>query len=240
MYAESKRVATTFIQRLADATERLSAKFVMPYAGQYVLGGRLSKLNRFRSVLDLGSSIDLIRDKVTSIPIAIAPFSDFDLNKEIIEKNWVEPSLGTIESYVRRISDLKYPYELKEEIWHDGDFYLNLSLNSVKDEYLKRFYDMGFSQQHSLSISSDNLARTINFDGKKVSIVPGVNQDFESNTNLYFDERLLKRLILRRQGYKGFTQYHFNQAEIGSHIQWKRSGEYNPVTGLLSFLHAYV
>lgn len=89
-------------------------------------------------------------------------------------------------------------------------------------------------------MKTKSFGRTINFDNDKVIITKNVEPFFERHTALTLDERLLKRLIIRAEGYSGFTQYHFNQAEIGSHINWDRSGEYDSVSSLLNFMQTYI
>jgi hypothetical protein len=60
----------------------------------------------------------------------------------------------------------------------------------------------------------------------------------DRETRISSHHALLKGLIQRSEGYEGFTPMHFNQAEIGSHFTWRRSGEYSDVVHCLNFLQA--
>jgi len=237
---ESKKMATKFLSRLANASNFLGATFVMPYAGQYVLGGSLYELNSYRSVVSLSESLKYLNSHSKSTPISMMPFTTFDLCTGTGQREWVEPNPDSVTAYVKSISQEKYPYQLKDEEWLDGEHYLEAALTNVK----KRYEDVirrGESQtEHSISIATDTFSQTINFS-KNASWLSGTNQAaFSSHTNISVDSRLLKRLILRRSGYSGFTQYHFNQAEIGSHLGWSRLGNYDPVVSYLNYMHTAI
>jgi UDP-MurNAc hydroxylase len=233
---ESKKMATTFLSRLAEAANKLQARFVMPYAGQYVLSGSLASLNKFRSVVSLTEALNYLGLNSSAIPIAVEPFSRFDLDSESLGKEWVEPNAEVINSYLKEISSYIFPYQRKKEIWENGQQFLENALARVEVEYLKRLALGRAEEMYSVTLKTENFGKTINFDGANVSFTDTNNPIYEANTKLEMDERLLKRLILRAEGYSGFTQYHFNQAEIGSHISWSRSGDYNSVTELLNFM----
>lgn len=57
-----------------------------------------------------------------------------------------------------------------------------------------------------------------------------------SETRLTCHPNLLKGLIQRAESFSGFTPMHFNQAEIGSHFEWRRTGEFNEVVRCLNFM----
>jgi hypothetical protein len=89
-------------------------------------------------------------------------------------------------------------------------------------------------------VVAGDVAKTIQFNSNQFTIEDGNSINVPNTTSLYFDPRLLKRLVIRAEAYKGFTQYHFNQAEIGSHIQWSRNGEYNSIVSLLNFMQVKI
>ena len=236
---EANKLAKRFVSRLCVAADKLSATYVMPYAGQYVLSGSLSSLNKYRSVLKLSEALHEISKNSTAEPISLAPFSTFDLDSGSSNNAWMEPSEKDIDKYLLKISEHIYPYQLKDEIWDGGSEKLLDAMRAVELEYLKRFRLRSLQKQYSLSVKTESFGRTINFDNNKVLITNDIQPFFEKNTLLTLDERLLKRLIIRAEGYLGFTQFHFNQAEIGSHIHWERSGEYDSISSLLNFMQTY-
>jgi UDP-MurNAc hydroxylase len=237
---ESRKLAETFLTRLSETASKLQARFVMPYAGQYVLAGTLTGLNKHRSVVSLSEAKDFLSRNSSAIPIAVEPFSNFSLDSETLGKEWIEPTIESTDFYLQQISSHIFPYQRKLEVWDNGQGHLERALEKVKNEYLRQLGLGRTEESYSVILQSENTGKTINFDGRNVRFTSANDPIFPNYTKLEIDERLLKRLILRAEGYSGFTQYHFNQAEIGSHISWSRSGNHNRVTGLLNFMQTSV
>lgn len=238
---KSKASADTgwaFVNRLITTAERLSARFTLPYAGQYVLGGSLVDLNSHRSVIPMQDVLLKMKDSGVTQPISLNPFSEFDLSHESSIHEWLEPTNLELSKYLNRISVNLFPYQRKNETWYKGAEQLNGALLEVKrnfEEYLKVG---GSGSKSSITIKSDELQGTLNFGTDSCSV--SVDHEFEDHTVIELDQRLLKRIVLRRFGYSGFTQYHFNQAEIGSHLTWRRHGPHNSETRFLNFMHCYL
>lgn len=234
----STKTGWIFVNRLIETAERLSAKFTLPYAGQYVLGGSLVDLNSHRSVIPMRDVLLRIKESGVTQPISLKPFAEFDLSRESSGDNWSEPTSLELSNYLDRIRVNLFPYQRKKETWYNGAEQLNEALLEVKrnfEEYLKAG---GNGSKSSITIKSDELQGTLNFRNNSCSV--SVDHEFEDHTVIELDQRLLKRLVLRRSGYVGFTQYHFNQAEIGSHLAWRRRGPYNSETRFLNFMHCYL
>ncbi len=75
-----REVVETTCAMLAAAADSLHARYLMPFAGQYVLGGRLVGLNADRASVPLDQAVDILRGKTNAEVFAIAPGSSFDLN----------------------------------------------------------------------------------------------------------------------------------------------------------------
>jgi len=235
---EAKRLADVFVNRLVDTSIKLSAKYVMPYAGQYILGGSLSRLNEFRSVTKLSEVLNSISTNSQAVPVGLQPFSTFDLTSGESEATWREPSDQEVSDYIRNIEHELFPYQLKEESWVNAVDLIESALTSVGVEYLAR--GSLRVNDYRISVVAGDVAKTIQFNSNQFAIEDGNSINVPNTTSLYFDPRLLKRLVIRAEAYKGFTQYHFNQAEIGSHIQWSRNGEYNSIVSLLNFMQVKI
>lgn len=228
------KTAMQFVNRLKNAAIKLNAKYVFPYAGQYVLGGRLHELNEYRSILPLEKVMEEIKN-IQMTPISLLPYGIFDLNKETADRVWEEPSAEEYRKYLGKIKWKLFPYEARDEIWLNGEAELDKAINNVKIEFDNLVKNGIKGSKSSIVIECEEFKRILNFDSEKIWITK--NQPlFENLTSLKLDHRLLRRIISRREDYKGFTQYHFNQAEIGSHIEWRRHGNYASETNLLNFL----
>ena len=235
--SESTKVASTFVNRLATASELTKAKFVFPYAGQYLLGGRLSELNNFRSVLSMSKTIELLQNSTNSTPISLAPFGEFNLSQEEIDFTFIEPSHEQKLEYLKKISKTLFPYERKKENWNNFENDMKKAAERVihtfrSDPYLN---DTLADSSYILTDTEENSI-TINLIGSNSSAIKGVHPHSENVTTIKTDARLWRRLVTRRAGYHGFTQYHFNQAEIGSHLNWSRTGAFQPEVRYLDFL----
>jgi UDP-MurNAc hydroxylase len=230
-----------FVERLANASKSVNARFVMPYAGQYFLGGKLEKLNKFRSVIPISDVMRYLKDSNTAEPVSLSPFSRFDLNSGEISESWIEPSERSKLKYLSEISKIRFPYELDEDPIlesHDLKNLLRNALDSVRSEFESSLNSGAVGSESSISIESGDVRLAVNFRPKSATL--SEDAEFENHTQIGVDPSLLIRLIKRRKNYKGFTQYHFNQAEIGSHFTWKRKGFYPKETHLLNFMQARV
>jgi UDP-MurNAc hydroxylase len=228
-----------FVDRLIETGRLLNARYVMPYAGQYVLGGKLSSLNPFRSVIPISKVIARINSAQFSIPLTIQPFTEFNLKTANSLTPWIEPSKSDFNSYLDRIGQVSYPYEGPAEDWPNALNQMQSSLEKVKEEFTA-MVDLGIvGSESSITISTESASTSINFSRREASITNN-GPIFENHTEITCDSRLLRRLITRKSGYKGFTPYHFNQAEIGSHFTWRRSGPYPNETQLLNFMQCSI
>lgn len=230
-------LAEGFLRRLAGAAEATQARFVMPFAGQYVLGGRLVKLNDFRSVVSLSDALDWVEEHTSATAIGLAPFGTFDLGSGTASERWTEPDPSEIEDYLSKISKIVFPYEKRQQDWHSAAADLGSALESVGAEYKRRVVLGEGATSYRISLDADTVSGWIDFDGVDylVSIGP-LGPLVDQETRLKCHANLLRGLIQRSPGFTGFTPMHFNQAEIGSHFEWRRRGEFNEVIRCLNFM----
>lgn len=234
---KSRALAEVFLARLASAAKLTKAKFVMPYAGQYVLGGRLGSLNEWRSVVSLTEAVEWVASHSDSLAIAVKPFTSFDVNTGLVECPWVEPPEGEVREYVERISRISYPYEKARVDWDSASSDLRDALENVAQEYQRRTMLNVSYPAHRLSIETSIVSGYLDTDGQLTEVHVGALDEMrDQETRISGHPNLLKGLIQRAEGYRGFTPMHFNQAEIGSHFEWRRNGDYNEVVHCLNFL----
>jgi len=230
----AKKTGHVFVNRLIETAGRLNAKFTMPYAGQYVLGGSLTELNEYRSVISLREVLSIISDADVTTPVSMQPFGEFDLTRNSLSEEWQEPSSLTYNTYLEKIEKDLFPYQKSEEEWPLAANSLDRALQRVKYEFDSYVAKGGLGSNSSITIKTQEVGSTINFGPSQCSI--SAHPVYENQTTIQVDTRLLRRLLIRRAGYKGFTQYHFNQAEIGSHLAWSRKGPYPIETQFLNFM----
>jgi hypothetical protein len=176
-----------------------------------------------------------LADSGVTAPISLAPFGTFDLTSDGASREWEEPPQGAYELYVERIKDAQFPYQRATEEWANGNDVLRRALERVQQEFAAYIREGGTGSNSSITIDAGDIVGTIHFARSESRISDGPH--FENHTRVSLDVRLLRRLTVRAPGYQGFTPYHFNQAEIGSHILWSRTGPYAPETHFLNFMH---
>jgi UDP-MurNAc hydroxylase len=236
---KARALADVFLTRLATAASVTKARFLMPYAGQYMLGGRLAELNKFRSVVSLSEAVEILQGKTDASVVAMAPFSEFDLDDGDVPQPWVEPTSSEVDDYIADISSHKYPYEKSPGTWPEAEQDLHSALENVAAEYLRRRAGGREYEPHRLSIETSDIQGYAHFDEEEATVVIGpLPPMVDRETRISCHHALLKGLIQRSEGYEGFTPMHFNQAEIGSHFTWRRSGEYSDVVHCLNFMQA--
>jgi UDP-MurNAc hydroxylase len=227
-----------FVNRLIQAAEKLNAKFTLPYAGQYVLGGNLSDLNSYRSVIPMHQVLEKVQASGVTNAVSIMPFEEFNLTLETFGGMWMEPSSEVLSSYLNRISKISFPYQRKIEDWPDGSDQFMGALKQVEHNFDVFLKNGGKGSNSSITIKAEEIQGTLNFGEKNVSI--SESNMYENHTVIEMDQRLLKRIVIRKSGYSGFTPFHFNQAEIGSHMIWRRQGPYPTETQFLNYMHHYL
>lgn len=230
-------LSRTFLNRLAGAANTVGARYVMPFAGQYVLGGRLAALNKFRSVVPLSEALEWMKKYSRSTPVALAPFGTFDVETGEISEPWKEPAAQETADYIEKISAVAFPYEKAPAEWEDAESDLHEALLGAAAEY-QRGVSVGDSPtNHRVSVQTSRVSGWVDFDGIAATVaVCALEPMRPKETRLTCHPNLLRGLVKRAPNFRGFTPMHFNQAEIGSHFEWRRNGEYDGVIRCLNFM----
>lgn len=174
---KARTLAEGFLHRLSAAARTVNARYVMPFAGQYVLGGRLAKLNKYRSVVSLTDALDWIKHTTNATPIAMKPFSSFDISTGTVEKPWVEPPKEEIDAYLSKISVDSFPYEKEPSAWEHAELELKSALEGVTAEYLRRLSLGESPTHHRLSIETSVVSGHIDFFHETASVHIGSLSD---------------------------------------------------------------
>jgi UDP-MurNAc hydroxylase len=228
--------ARMFVKRLGLAANKTRAKFVFPYAGQYVLGGKLTSLNNRRSVMPLGEVQKLLESTTSAEVITLSPFAEFNLETGEASSSWEEPSPSLFDEYIKKIKTVRFPYELKELTPSNFDDSLKSAAERVLNIY-RMSEGLADTKISTITLKSESHALNLHFNGKESTHSTQIDFESELQTVIRIPDQLLFRIVLKRENYTGFTQYHFNQAEIGSHLNWQRSGSYDNATKFLNFFH---
>ena len=220
------KVVDATCKTLVSAADAVDAKKIMPFAGQYILGGRLTHLNDSRATLPLDDAVRYLRKLTNREVISVIPGGAIDLSEGMQSASYVEPDEEIKKQYVEKISNVKFPYEKR-----DSKEWTNVQndLLAAAMPVVSRSVFAKIAIENSFIIGDGENFVTINLDpeNKRSNVMTGSAALFQNVTTITMPTELLKSLSSRARGYKGFTPMHWNQADVGSHFIWKRRGEYD-------------
>lgn len=234
---EKVKFISNAIQRLVKAGERLKAKYIFPFAGQYILSGTLSKLNSDRACIPVSIAKNKIK-KLTDMNVFTLGSGEscIFLRKEIVEigGSYLEPDNEILFNY---LDDKKGPYVYEQRPIEKVNL-KNLS-NNIKSASLKladRYRNME-KFNYSVQIRTLDSEFFWNLEFGKELKFGQFNSLMSDYSKISLDLRLLDGCVRRKSGYEGFTSMHWNQAHIGSHLSFNQSNYNAAAHYLLNFLH---
>jgi UDP-MurNAc hydroxylase len=223
--SEHDRILDRNIAYMHNLVETLAPRMVLPFAGAYILGGYLSHLNDYLGT----TTLDVCAKKLNEIGLTsteVVRLREHDvLNIESGKSSpeYVSLSSEHLKQYIQEVSRDKYPYELDST---PSSAQIISDLQTASDRMRQRMSRAG--------INSDCTV-TIDVDGQPTQIHPtfSVETDLTATPRLActLDLHLLRRILDRVS--------HWNNAEIGCHVQFNRvPNEYQPdLHTALQFLH---
>ncbi len=216
---EAKKKKAKRLQNAVDYIHIINPKYYLPFAGRYVLSGKLTHLmkNKGESTLDEGfdhllQNIDQEKNK----GIVLNPKSYFDLDTKKISEPYVRENIQDKEQYIQNIiSKIKFDYE------NDPYPKLDSLLSLIPNAYAR------FEKNRKMINYLTDTVVLIKLDNEKLLLIPANGDNFKiiktielNNFKKYvylsLDTRLLFKIL------QGPKKAHWNNAEIGCHISWKR------------------
>ncbi len=212
---KSKRLH--FLSQGKKYIDLIKPNFYMPFAGTYILAGNLYALDKRKAVPEMTDARDFFSQSANnqSKCILLNSKSYFDLKTEKQSKEYVPIDLNKKDHYRKSVlSEKKLDYE------HDNFPSIDQIKELVEPSFLrmdKKRQEIGFFSDTIVYIKIDNKNFIqISLNGSGYEIVNSIAKD--CNYVIYnVDLRLLFKIL------KGPKYAHWNNAEIGSHIQYKRS-----------------
>lgn len=218
----ARAVTDRVCRMLASASDAVSAQYVMPFAGQYVLGGRLTGLNKDRATLPLDEACGVVATYAEAEAISVVPGGTVDLNAAEKDASYVEPSEAVYEEYIDRIRDVSFPYERsRAAALSDADLLAAARL------IVERAPGFGLTGETSFVITADDNELTLDLSPSGAAARLGDSPRFSNVTRIDMPATLLSYLCQRPGQYTGFTAAHWNQADTGSHFVWRRDGDFD-------------
>ena len=216
---ENNRIIKRNFDHLCRIIPVLKPDCVLPFAGSYIVGGKNYYKNEYLGTTTWDECSDYLKEnlKFNAEIITLQENQTFDIKNKKLPEKYQRIDLKDMKDYILKIKDKKYDYEY-DEMPNISNLVDDIKKSSKK--MIERIKKFNIQLQSNIFIELEN---------KKIQIVKGTDSKKELYCNL--DLRLLRRILDRKA--------HWNNAEIGAHINYKRyPNRMEPdVHTCLSFFH---
>ena len=220
--SEANNKKLKFLNQAEDYINSLEPKYFMPFAGRYTLGGNLSELNDYRGITELDDTIEYFNnsskfDTSKSKCLLLNSNSTFDLDDYTQSSEYKKINLIEKTNYIKNIlSNQKFDYE--NEIPLSKTEFLNL-FPDCYDRFESRRKRIGYESDTLIFIEfleNEFIEITCNGNGFSCKSLNDLNLN-QNYVMVKLDQRLLKQIL------RGPKFAHWNNAEIGSHLKFRRN-----------------
>lgn len=198
------------VDYLYENLKILNSKYFLPFAGAYVLGGKLAYKNKYLGTMTWDKCIEMLNNKENiqgTEYIALNEGTTFDLDSGEPDCQYQLIDENEIEAYIEStLSKLKYPYELDEM---PDKLKLEEDINKAVSAMNERLDRIGLIP---------DMCVFLEVGEKEIPIINVSDSLSKGNLKCTIDLRLLRRILDRSS--------HWNNAEIGCHIEFIRKPNY--------------
>jgi len=199
---ENQRILKRNFDHLCSIIPILQPKSVLPFAGAYIIGGKNYYKNEYLGTTTWEECAEYLNKnlKFSSKVFCLRENQTYDIKNQKQLEMYEKLDMSQMKQYIQSLKDKKYEYE-NDQMPDISELKDNINLASTRfKDRVKRF---------NIELKSNVYLKIKNED---VQIVKGK----DVNRNLYcdLDLRLLNRILHKKA--------HWNNAEIGTHINFKR------------------
>jgi len=220
---------------LVKVARALGARYVMPFAGSYAIGGRNWRKNACLGTTTWDEAADYVRATAPDLEaVTLNEGLTFDVEEGRVTNGvYTRIDVDARDRYIANVlSKAAYPYETEDLGSRDGiQAFLRTNLGAARANLWKKQQAFDCFPDLNLYIPLEEGSFSFRFDDPSSEFLPPGAPLREPYLVSTLDPRLLFKILNRRQ--------HWNNAEIGCHIDFVRVPDtYLPdVHTLLSFLH---
>ena len=215
---EGRKKTINFLDQGLNYINYIKPKKYLPFAGTYCLTGKLSRLQSLRGVPLINDAFEYFEKKIKNLKLEkkIKPLK-LDYEKEYIFGDDLKEYKGInkikYNQYIKDVlSKKKLEYENSENV-SDDELYNLFETAFVKFQDKIMFNNLKFKTVGYIDLGSNY----IEFSHKSFDLINKKNSKFnEQYTVCNLDRKLLKQLLM------GPKFAHWNNAEIGSHVNYYR------------------
>lgn len=224
---EEKRVAAQlkekqFLNQAIKYINNIKPDYYLPFAGTYTLTGKLSKLQDLRGVSNIDAAYNYFENYYLSNnqsklikPLKLSPDNSFDLEIKEYDKPYKRLNLSDYNYYINnKLLNKTLSYE-KDNIPEFEEIYELANKANIKFLDKKLVNNISLKSDIFLKVSDKSIKLGMN---NEISVVNSDEIDQKSSKYVTYstDVKLLKKILL------GPKFAHWNNAEIGSHINFYR------------------
>ena len=222
--AEAERKQEKFLNLFTDYVKALNPRLAVPFAGLYYLGGSLRQFNASRGVPDAVSAAQ----RAPGVGVVLQEgIGEIDLvNFSVHNARQTEFSAEEIDLYLTAASTEPFAYE-RYPMADPAELFSEFA--KAVESALRRT-KLRVAAWLCVTLGDGTYGCVKLVDGSAVQRLSSLEQ-LNPREEIHLDARLLFGLLHRKN--------HWNNAEIGSHFEFRRVGmEYSkPLYDFLSFLH---
>ncbi|MDC1256680.1 hypothetical protein N8Z66_03255 [Pelagibacteraceae bacterium] len=200
--SENKRILKRNFNQLCSIIPILQPRSVLPFAGSYIIGGKNYYKNEYLGTTTADECAEYLNEnlKFDTKVFCLRENQSYDIKNQKQLEKYEKLDTNDMKEYILSLKDKKYEYE--------NDEMPNVS--KLKDEIIlasNKFIDK--VKKFNIELKSNVYLK---IENENIQIVKGS----ENSRHLYcdLDLRLLKRILHKKA--------HWNSAEIGTHINFKR------------------
>lgn len=204
-----------FLNMGLDYINKVQPKYYMPFAGTYVLSGRNARLERFRVAPTLDEALDFYKERYNlGTGLLLKSFSSFDLENEFIPEYKSIDREAQIKYCEEVLINKNYTFDKDEE--PSPESIMSLVPESY-NRYNKKRKELSFSTDTNIYIYlPEERMLKISADDSGFEVIKESEFNEDKFISYKLDFKLLHRIL------KGPKYAHWNNAEIGSHIEFSR------------------
>jgi UDP-MurNAc hydroxylase len=201
--SESNRVLKRNFDYLCNIIPIIQPKSVLPFAGSYVIGGKNYYKNEYLGTTTWDECADYLNEnlKFNSKVFCLRENQTYDIKSQKQLEKYDRLDINEMKKYIQSLKDKKYEYE-NDQMPNISELKDNIYLTSTRFiDRVKRF---------NIELNSNVYIKIKN---EYVQIVKG--KDVGRHLYCDLDLRLLNRILHKKA--------HWNNAELGAHINFKRT-----------------
>jgi hypothetical protein len=206
---EAAKKKQAFFDRYLEYDKIFNSKVNLPFAGEYLLGGRLAKLNSFRGVAD---AYELKNFDDKAIILKNGGYIDLTTN-EIIDERLSLYDKEDVAKRIQEINQVKYDYQNEIMLPFSKINFLRLIKSaamkaSIKSEISEEYFYIFKLVDDNQNIKKRFVVNVKDGSSNEIKIDQGI--DYEKYSEITIDYRYFYGLLS--------TIYHWDNARIGSHF----------------------